>query len=267
MAIQNSILVLNPGSSSRKYAYYEDGVEVLTLHFEPEDGEFICTTEKNGEKTKEAVKMSKINDAIELVPELLKEYAGVEIDEDPAKRGIQTESDFIIAVRVPAPTDYFAENHLVDDEFMAKLEQVADIAPLHVPVVLSEIEATRKIFRETRMIAISDSRFHRTQPETQEYYAIAREVADRFGVKRFGYHGISVSAAVRKLQNEKLLEPRMVICHLGSGASVTAVKDGKSWGNSMGVTPLDGIMMATRVGSIDPSALLVLERSLDMKSL
>lgn len=266
MAVQNSILVLNPGSSSRKYAYYEDGVEILTLHFEPEGDEFVCTVEKNGEKTKTAVKMKKINEAIELVPEVLREH-GVEVDTDVSKKGVQAESDFIIAVRLVGPTDYFTENHLVDDEFMEKLEGVADIAPLHVPVVLAEIEDARKIFRGSRMFAISDTRFHRTQPETQEYYAINRKLADEFGVKRFGYHGISVNAAVRKLQNEKMLKPKTVICHLGSGASITAVNDGKSWGNSMGVTPLDGIMMATRVGSIDPSALLVLQRSLDLKSL
>jgi acetate kinase len=150
---------------------------------------------------------------------------------------------------------------------MEKLEQVADVAPLHVPVVLEEIEDARKIFKGVRMLAISDSRFHRTQPETQEYYAFSRKLADEFGVKRFGYHGISISAAVRKLQNEDKLLPRMVFCHLGSGASITAVKDGKSWGNSMGVTPLDGVMMATRVGSIDPSALLVLERALGLNNL
>jgi len=255
MAVSSSILVLNPGSSSRKYAFYEDGVEILTLHFEPEDGEFVCTVEKNGTKDKTAVEMKKINDAIELVPALLAEH-GATIDDK-----------LMIAVRLVGPTDYFAENHLVDDEFMEKLEGVADIAPLHVPVVLAEIQDARKIFQGVRMVAISDSRFHRTQPETQEYYAIPRKVADEFGVKRFGYHGISVSTAVRKMQNEDLLPSRAVICHLGSGASITAVKDGKSWGNSMGVTPLDGIMMATRVGSIDPSALLVLERELGMKSL
>ncbi|MCL2038354.1 hypothetical protein FWG86_00375 [Candidatus Saccharibacteria bacterium] len=273
MAIQNSILVLNPGSSSRKYAYYEDGAEVLTLHFEPEGDQFVCTMERNGEKTKKVVgamcgdcKMKEIRQAIELVPEILAEY-GVQLDEDPEKKGVQAAGDFIIAVRLVGPTDYFAENHLVDDEFMEKLAQVAELAPLHVPVVLAEIEDARKIFKGSRMLAISDSRFHRTQPEVQEYYAISRKLADEFGVKRFGYHGISVSAAVRKLQNEDKLKPRMAICHLGSGASITAVKDGKSWGNSMGVTPLDGLMMATRAGSIDPSALLVLQRALELKSL
>ncbi|MDR0980011.1 MAG: hypothetical protein LBM12_02560 [Candidatus Nomurabacteria bacterium] len=270
MAIQNAILVLNPGSSSRKYAYYADGVEVLTLHFEPEavDGkrEFVCTTEKNGEKFKKTVKMREIGEAIGLVSEILREN-GVEIDTDADEKGVQVESDFLLAVRIVAPTDYFAENHLVDDEFMENLAGVAEIAPLHVPVVLEEIKDARKIFSGARIIAISDSRFHRTQPETQEYYTISRAVANEFGVKRFGFHGISVSAAVRKLEGEKLLKPKTVICHLGSGASITAVKDGQSQGNSMGVTPLDGIMMATRCGTIDPSALLVLQRSLGLNSL
>ncbi|MCL2371123.1 hypothetical protein FWC63_00020 [Candidatus Saccharibacteria bacterium] len=255
MAVQNSILVLNPGSSSRKYAFYEDGVEILTLHFEPEEGEFVCTVEKNGTKDKTSVKMKKINDAIGLVPEILED------------NGVKIDSSLMIAVRLVGPTDYFAENHLVDDEFMKKLEGVADIAPLHVPVTLAEIKDAREIFENVRMVAISDSRFHRTQPETQEYYAIPRKTADEFGVKRFGYHGISVSAAVRKMQSEDLLPSRAVVCHIGSGASITAVKDGKSWGNSMGVTPLDGIMMATRAGSIDPSALLVLQRELGLKPL
>jgi acetate kinase len=169
-----------------------------------------------------------------------------------------------IAIRVVAPGAYFLEDHLIDDEFVARLEAAKRHAPLHIAATLDEVTLLKDQFRNVPAYGISDSAFHITKPDYAWNYGIRLEDADRFDIKRFGYHGLSVESVVRTLHKHEKLPPRVVVCHLGSGASVTAVYHGKSFDTTMGYSPLEGLIMATRGGSMDLMAAQVLQKSLGL---
>jgi acetate kinase len=130
--------------------------------------------------------------------------------------------------------------------------------------VLSEIKQIKSAFAGIPLIAISDTAFHSTKPDWAWYYGIDLDLADKFGIRRYGYHGVSVGSVVWHLQTNKLLSPKTIICHLGSGSSVTAVENGKSIETTMGYSPLEGLIMASRSGSIDVSAALAIKRELQL---
>lgn len=253
--MEKLFLVTNPGSSSRKYALYSGDTELCTLHFELEGKDVVCTLKKpDGTKQKLSGNFKKLSDTIQYVKTIL---------EDEGFLNKSTQLSAILA-RVVATGDYFAEDHLVDDACLAKLEIAKKRAPLHVPVVAAEIEACVKEFKGTPVIIISDSAFHSTRDDVHTYYAIDKDLADRAEIKRYGYHGLSVGSISEYLNAEKLGAEKVVVCHIGSGSSVTALKDGKSFDTSMGYTPLEGVMMATRCGDIDATAALAIGRELDL---
>ena len=150
------------------------------------------------------------------------------------------------------------------DEVVAKIEEVRHLAPLHIAATLGELESLRAAFRDTPIIGVSDSAFHVTKPPYAWNYGIDIHDADRLDIKRFGYHGISVSASINALWNAGKLPPKVIVCHLGSGSSITGVFHGRSVDTTMGYTPLEGVVMATRSGSIDVGAARVLKESLNM---
>jgi acetate kinase len=169
-----------------------------------------------------------------------------------------------VGIRIVAPTTRFTQDELITDEIEAALESVSQKAPLHVKTALSEIKQLKSFFPDAPVIAISDSSFHSTKPAHATYYGIDTKFADEFDIKRFGYHGVSVESVTRKLIRNNNLAPKTIICHLGSGNSVTAVRDGKSVETTMGYTPLEGLMMASRSGNIDVSAALAIKRELEL---
>jgi acetate kinase len=140
---------------------------------------------------------------------------------------------------------------LLDDASEAELAALVDLAPLHNAPALEAIRAARAALPTVPHVAVFDTAFHATLPAVAYTYALAAELRERLGIRRYGFHGLSVAWAA-----EQVPVARLVVCHLGGGSSVTAVRDGFSVDTSMGFTPLEGVPMATRSGSVDPGALL-----------
>ena len=251
------ILITNPGSSSRKYALYRGNNFLCALHFEFEGDKIVYTLKKaDGTKNKTETKFTTLNEVVSGLEKIL-------VDEQYV--GGPTKLDAILA-RVAAPGSYFAEDHIVDEECLVQLETAKARAPLHAPVIANEIEQLKKTFKETTVIAISDSGFHKSRPELMKAYAIDTEVANKYDIKRWGYHGLSVGSIARYMREQDILEEKMIVCHVGSGSSITAVYNGKSHDTTMGYTPLEGVMMATRTGSMDVAAALAIKRELGLKT-
>ena len=159
-----------------------------------------------------------------------------------------------VAHRVVHGGDRFVEPTLVDDEVVAALHGLVELAPLHMQPALDALAEARRALPAIPHVAVFDTAFHRTIPEQAATYALPPGWRSR-GIRRYGFHGLSVAWAA-----EQVLVPRLVVCHLGGGCSVTAVRDGVSVDTTMGFTPLDGVPMVTRAGAVDPGALLYLLR-------
>lgn len=244
MAVEALILVSNPGSASRKYALFEDGRCRAQLHFEYLNGKVICTLTNGSLHQQNQTGLTDVALASSQVEQILKE------------NGVLKDGERIshVGLRIVAPGSYFLSDHIVDDELVMQLKDIEYLAPLHIGASLHELELLREYFSNTTVVGISDSAFHVTKPDFAWNYGLPLEDADQFDVKRFGYHGLAVAAVVHTLQKASKLPPKVVVCHLGSGASVTAVHNGRSIDTTMGYSPLEGLIMATRVGSIDVTA-------------
>jgi len=154
----------------------------------------------------------------------------------------------------------FTGASVIDDGVRAELEALAALDELHMRPALAGVDAVRAELPAMRQVAAFDTAFHATLPDAAAGYALPFEWSERWGLRRFGFHGLSVQYSVA--QAARLLgraPPRLIVCHLGSGASITAVADGKSIDTTMGFSPLEGVMMATRSGSVDPGLLLYLQ--------
>lgn len=254
--MEKLFLVTNPGSSSRKYALYQGNEVICSLHFEMEGKDVICTLKRaDGSKQKLTEGFKKLTETVKYVKDIL------------TSEGYLDKNNTLSAVlaRVVATGDYFAQDHLVDAECLQNLEIGKKRAPLHVPVVAAEIESCVKEFDGTPVMIISDSAFHTTRDDTHTYYAIDTELADKAEIKRYGFHGLSMGSIAEYLNTAKLNAEKVVACHIGSGSSVTALKDGKSFDTTMGYTPLEGVMMATRCGDIDATAAMAIGRELGLE--
>jgi len=150
----------------------------------------------------------------------------------------------------------FREPVPIDDEVERGLATLTELAPLHNAPALAAIDKARRVLPDVPHVAVFDTAFHATLPEEAATYALPRRFREQWGIRRYGFHGLSVQWAA-----EQARAPRLVVCHLGGGCSVTAVRDGRSVDTTMGFTPLDGVPMATRSGSVDPGALLYLLRT------
>lgn len=247
----NLILIINPGSSSRKYAIYDGRKLVMSLHFEYENQKVICTlTDANGKKRLLDKTFLDFDSTAFAIRDILDEEGVLGRNEKFAA----------ILARVVAPGDYFTADHLVEEECFKQLEVAKRRAPLHVPVVAKEIEQFVKFFEDVPVIAISDSAFHANKPAVAKFYAINADLADEHEIKRYGYHGLSVGSVVEYMKSQKILPKKLVVCHIGSGTSVTAVLNGVSVENSMGYSPLEGAVMSTRAGDIDTAAAMAVKQ-------
>lgn len=250
MGVAGSLsLIANPGSASRKYALYSGDEVRATLHFEKSHDKIICTLTAAGSSRAEPVSVERFDQCAFLVLDILRKNSVISSDETVSRVG----------VRVVAPGAYFLADHVVDDDFIAALTAAKERAPLHIAATLEELGTLRQVFKKAKIVGVSDSAYHITKPDHAWNYGISLEIADRFDIKRFGYHGLSVASAVNYLKNTDKLPEKLIVCHLGSGASVTAVYKGESVDTTMGYSPLEGIVMATRSGSIDPTATRLLK--------
>lgn len=243
------ILIANPGSASRKYALFEGKHERADLYFEWEHDNVVCTLHRDGQHHVVHTELHDISEAAGHIVDILRDKGVLRADEQIKKIGL----------RVVAPSSYFLEDRLVDDEMVARLETIKPRAPIHVAATLAELTMLRSQFEGTPIVGVSDSAFHATKPDYAWNYGISLEDADRFEIKRFGYHGLSAAAVVRELEENGKLPPKLIVCHLGSGVSVTAIYDGKSIDTTMGYSPLEGVVMSTRSGSIDHTAVRALK--------
>lgn len=247
-------LIVNTGSASKKYAFYNETERVYTAHFEFENGKPIVTEFFKDEKRKKSITKTQFIKAI-----------GVIIDSLIEKKIINSKEDIDCAgVRIVAPGEYFLKNKIIDKEYLKMTDLALQKVPLHLGPALEEIKNIKTFFSPNKPIfGISDSAFHATIPEYARFYAIPIKDSRKIGLYQYGYHGISIQSVVSRAKKILgKLPNKVIVCHLGGGASVTAVLNGESVNTSMGFTPLEGLVMATRVGDIDPGAVLFLSEKL-----
>lgn len=246
------VLVINCGSSSLKYQILDMTHESLLCKGLVErigmDGSVI-THEKIGlEKVKTEVPMKDHKDAIEQVLKAVQD----------SECGVVKSMDEIGAVghRVVHAGEKFASSVLITEEVIKALEECVELAPLHNPPNLLGIAACQELMPDTPMVGVFDTAFHQTMPPESYIYAIPYEYYQKYGIRRYGFHGTShkyVAERASKMLNTDIGDLKLITCHLGNGASVSAIKRGKCIDTSMGFTPLEGLVMGTRSGDIDPA--------------
>ncbi|MDR1596299.1 MAG: acetate kinase [Treponema sp.] len=246
------ILVLNCGSSSAKYQVYDweakdilavGNVEKVTMK-----GSFISHKAKGKE---EYVAEHDCPDHTEAVDLIIKTLTHKE-------HGVITDMGIIKAVghRVVHGGDKFTKSVIVDDNVMKTLHEVKDLGPLHNPANIMGIEAAKAVLPNVPHCAIMDTAWHQTMPPESYLYAVPYEWYEKHSVRRYGFHGTSFLYTAKRaavLLGQDPYKTNLIICHLGNGASVNAVKDGCSFDTSMGMTPLEGLIMGTRSGDADPA--------------
>jgi len=237
-----STFIVNPGSTSRKYALYKDGVCVVVFVCESTGNGFSMSTVRNGVKISEK-KMSATE---------YSHCATTAVNLLVSEKDIVALHDIThIGVRVVAPGTYFTEHRRIDDAYVTQLKKIEDVAPLHVPILINEIKEVRNALPKTNMFGISDSAFHTTVPEYISTVSIPRADAERFDIKRFGYHGLSFASVSNRLVAQfGELPERTIICHIGGGVSVSALKNGACVSTSMGYSPVSGVLMGSRGGDV-----------------
>lgn len=252
MVMEPLVLAVNPGSASRKYALYKGRNELARLHFEYQDSKVICNLLTENEDVVRTLDINNVADSFRFVLPMLEEFAVVKAASDIKNIGL----------RIVAPSEYFLYDRIMDDIAHQKLVEAESRAPIHVRASLEELRALREFAPQIQVVGVSDSSFHITKPDVAWNYGINLSIADQLGIKRFGYHGLSVASVVRSFGRD--VPRRMVVCHDGSGVSATAVLAGVSQDNSMGYTPLEGVIMATRSGNIDIAAATLIKEHLGL---
>ena len=248
------ILVINAGSSSLKYQLIDMETENVLAkgiceQIGTSDSAFTHKVESDPSKNIKdmAYDMPDHATAIQLVIDTL-------TDKEHGVIGSMSEID-AVGHRVLHGAEKFCGSVLVDDAVEEAIKECFEWGPLHNPANLTGIKACQKIMQGVPQVAVFDTGFHQTMPDYAYMYALPYEYYEKYGVRRYGFHGTS-HRFVSKKANELLGNPehsKVVTCHLGNGSSISAVMDGKCFDTTMGVTPLEGIMMGTRCGSIDPA--------------
>ncbi len=247
-----NILVINCGSSSLKYQVINSDTEQCIAKGLCErigiDGSQITYAPAGGEKEVTVTPMPDHTEAIRLVLDALTNE----------KTGVVKSLDEIGAVghRVVHGGEKFAASTVITDEVMKAIEECNDLAPLHNPANIIGINACKKLMPGTPMVAVFDTAFHQTMPEEAYMYGLPYEYYKKYKVRRYGFHGTShsyVSKRAADVLGKRYEDLKIIVCHLGNGASISAVKNGKCVDTSMGLTPLEGLIMGTRSGDIDPA--------------
>ena len=262
-----NVLVINCGSSSLKYqVIHSDSEEVLAKGICERigiDGRLVYQP-KGGEKEITDSPMPTHTEAVKMVLDALIN----------PKTGVLKSLDEIDAVghRLVHGGEKFANSILIDEDVIRGVEECSDLAPLHNPANLIGVRACQEVLKDVPMVGVFDTAFHQTMPMEAYLYGVPYEYYEKYKVRKYGFHGTSHSY-VSKRAAEILGKPydslKTIVCHLGNGASICAVKNGKSIDTSMGLSPLEGLVMGTRSGDIDPSAVeyLAKKENLDMEGI
>ena len=246
-----NILVINCGSSSLKYQLINSETEGVLAKGLCErigiDG-MLTYQPEGGEKEKSEIAMPTHTEAINAVlAALTNEKSGV----------IKSLSEVgAVGHRVVHGGEKFTSSCLINDESMKAIEECNDLAPLHNPANLSGIRACQELMPGVPMVAVFDTAFHQTMPDVAYTYGIPYEYYEKYKVRRYGFHGTShsyVSKRTAEIVGKPYDQMKIIVCHLGNGASISAVNCGKSVDTSMGLTPLEGLVMGTRSGDLDPA--------------
>ncbi|WP_243291264.1 acetate kinase [Bacillus sp. FJAT-47783] len=245
----SKILAVNAGSSSFKFQLFEmPSEEVVTKGLVERIGldHAIFNITVNGEKRKEVLDIPNHAVAVQLLLNKLTEYNIIHsLDEIEG-----------IGHRVVHGGEVFNDSALITEETLQQIEELSDLAPLHNPANIVGIKAFQNVLPNVPAVAVFDTAFHQTMPEESYLYSLPYDYYEKYGIRKYGFHGTShkyVTERAAEMLGRPLEELRLISCHLGNGASIAAVEGGKSIDTSMGFTPLEGVAMGTRSGSIDPA--------------
>ena len=241
------IMSVNAGSSSLKFSLFEMDTKTVIAsgNFERVtlDGSFY-TIKYNGEEIREEIAAPNHQTVVEIILDRLVSLQIVEsLDEIEG-----------VGHRLAHGADKYDKSVKITDEVIEDLKSYTELAPLHIPANILGIEAMKKVLPNVPMVGVFDTAFHQTLDKTEYIYPVPYEWYTKYGVRKYGFHGTSyryISKQIPRLIGKE--EYKAIICHLGSGASIAAIKDGVSIDTSMGFTPVPGVMMGTRSGDIDPS--------------
>ncbi len=253
------VLVLNSGSSSIKYQLFNMEEESVLARGIVErigiEDSFLEQENIEGEELLWQEDVADHSQGISLVIDALQDE----------KKGVLENMDEINALghRVVHGGEKFADSVLITSEVVEKIEEVSELAPLHNPPNLAGIKECQRLMPDKPQVGVFDTAFHQTMPEEAYIYALPYEYYQKYGIRRYGFHGTShkfVSRRAAELMDKALEELKIITCHLGNGASVAAVDQGRSVDTSMGLTPLEGLVMGTRCGDIDPAIVPFLQK-------
>ncbi len=257
------ILVLNCGSSSIKYALYNmDNRTVMTSGGAERVGlpdAFVKVKMPDGEKKKIMHDIPEHTEGVKFIFSLLT---------DPEIGVIQSLSEIdAVGHRMVHGGEKFQQSVRIDDEVLRAFEAVSDLAPLHNPANMKGIKAVSELMPGLPQVGVFDTAFHQTMPDYAYMYALPYDVYKKYGVRRYGFHGTShryVSHRVCEILNVPFDQQRIITCHIGNGASLAAIMNGKCVDTSMGLTPLEGVMMGTRAGDVDGGAITYLMKKMQL---
>lgn len=242
-------MAINAGSSSLKFQLFEMPAETVIAKGQVERigmSDAIFTLKFNGEKTELVQEIADHEAAINLLLEQLKAHEVIaDLTEITS-----------VGHRIVAGGEWFNKSVIVDDEALDKIERLAAYAPLHNASEALGIRVFQKLLPNATSVAVFDTAFHQSMPKKNYLYALPYEYYTKYGARKYGAHGTShlyVAQRTAAMLGKKLEDMKLITLHLGAGASITAIKDGKSYDTSMGFSPLAGVMMATRTGDVDPS--------------
>lgn len=262
-----NVLVINCGSSSLKYQVINSDTESVLAKGLCErigiDGRLVYEPAE-GEKEITEAAMPTHKQAIQMVIDALMNE----------KTGVIKSLDEIGAVghRIVHGGEKFAASAIITEEMIKVVDECSDLAPLHNPANLIGVRACQELMPNTPMVGVFDTAFHQTMPKEAYLYGVPYEYYENYAVRKYGFHGTShsyVSKRAAAILNQPYEELKTIVCHLGNGASICAVKNGKSVDTSMGLSPLEGLVMGTRSGDIDPSAVefLAKKEGLDLSGI
>ena len=258
--MNDKYLIINGGSSSLKFSLYEmpnkkeivsgivEKIGLKDSFYSLKNGNNKVEKEKYIVNHKEAVKT--------ILEELINYHFITNLDEIKG-----------VGHRILHGGEYFSDSVVIDSDVIEKIESLTELGPLHIPGEVAVIKSVSEVLPEVKQVAVFDTAFHQTNPDYNYRYAIPNELYEKYGVRKYGFHGTSYKYITNYMKNYYHKEDiNLIVCHIGSGASIAAIKDGKGYATSMELTPNAGLMMGTRCGNIDASVIPYLMKKTGMSA-